>query len=322
MSEIVRRSKRRKRDSIQDFLDAAWVLYCREPFLTMKRRNQVFVELKPFIDVKVFKIAQGSVWDNADIADIKQEVYLEMLKVLEKKYIRVTCSVGEFTRYIHLVVRSACIEAMKKVTKGRFFVTLDEIELVDTSLDIEREYEKVEYKIEAESKAVRIKELVLWYCERRLKYMDYRVMREYSIYNIPIKSTLLRMIHRVVEGYATSCVTKGVEMRRPKDIDELAMLYASYNSVLPELFVIFGEEEFYTFMEIFAGQTVHVPEKGTIVRSVKEVEIWKVLSKLSGEELAIKAKEIADKERVTVKKVLDTVKTVSGFIAQMEGREA
>lgn len=54
-------------------------------------------------------------------------------------------------------------------------------------------------------------------------------------------------------------------------------------SVLPELLTIFGRESLIKFLDIFAGQQIRVPTKSELLASIRDVDIWTVLSKRNDE---------------------------------------
>jgi hypothetical protein len=66
-----------------------------------------------------------------------------------------------------------------------------------------------------------------------------------------------------------------------KHIDALqaALVRASRDSILPELYDIFGRESLLKFLDIFAGTTVKVPTKKVLEDSIRDTFIYLSLEK-------------------------------------------
>ncbi len=57
----------------------------------------------------------------------------------------------------------------------------------------------------------------------------------------------------------------------------IILLYRSEGTLIPELFEIFGREKLFKFLDIFAGTTIKVPDKGLLKRIIRDTAIYLAL---------------------------------------------
>ena len=66
---------------------------------------------------------------------------------------------------------------------------------------------------------------------------------------------------------------------RQVDIFHVVLLNAAADTVLPELYEIFGRERMVKFLEIFAGVTIRIPSASIFSDAVRDVMIYQDLGK-------------------------------------------
>ncbi len=82
----------------------------------------------------------------------------------------------------------------------------------------------------------------------------------------------------------------------PSFLDDLqaVMILRFGETVLPEIFDIFGREHFLRFLDIFQGQTIQVPASADLLRAFRDVRVYSRLSKVSGVKQACLVRELAE----------------------------
>jgi hypothetical protein len=105
-----------------------------------------------------------------------------------------------------------------------------------------------------------------------------------------------------------------------KHIDALqvALVRASRDSILPELYDIFGKESLLKFLDIFAGTTVKVPTKKVLEDSIRDTFIYLSLEKVkkSGKPKKVMTdvvRDLADRYSMSMEEVWATYRDMQGF---------
>lgn len=66
-------------------------------------------------------------------------------------------------------------------------------------------------------------------------------------------------------------------MHKHLDAVTLVLLYNNQNSLLPDLYEIFGDEALVKFIDIFGGTTIRVPSRDDLANAVRDVNIYLTL---------------------------------------------
>lgn len=105
-----------------------------------------------------------------------------------------------------------------------------------------------------------------------------------------------------------------------KHIDALqvALVRASRDSILPELYEIFGKESLLKFLDIFAGTTVKVPTKKVLENSIRDTFIYLSLEKIkkSGKPKKVMTdvvRDLADRYSMGMEEVWLVYRDMQGF---------
>ncbi len=105
-----------------------------------------------------------------------------------------------------------------------------------------------------------------------------------------------------------------------KHIDALqvALVRASRDSILPELYDIFGKESLLKFLDIFAGTTVKVPTKKVLEDAIRDTYIYLSLEKMkkSGKPkkgMTDVVRDLADRYSMSMEDVWATYRDMQGF---------
>lgn len=105
-----------------------------------------------------------------------------------------------------------------------------------------------------------------------------------------------------------------------KHIDALqvALIRASRDSILPELYDIFGKERLLKFLDIFAGTTVKVPTKKVLEDAIRDTFIYLSLEKMkkSGKPKKIMTdvvRDLADRYSMSMEDVWAVYRDMQGF---------
>ena len=81
-----------------------------------------------------------------------------------------------------------------------------------------------------------------------------------------------------------------------KHIDalQIAMIRAGRETLLPEIYEIFGKEATIKFLDIFAGTTVKVPTKKVLENAIRDTFIYLALQKSDKSNGKIKRRDVVD----------------------------
>jgi len=94
------------------------------------------------------------------------------------------------------------------------------------------------------------------------------------------------------------------------DALEVLLLYCAGNTLLPELYRVFGKEYILRFLDLFAGTTLEVPSRETIEQSVRDVDIWIRLRETNTEEVRAYLAEKYHVSLETVREVFERVNPI------------
>ena len=65
-----------------------------------------------------------------------------------------------------------------------------------------------------------------------------------------------------------------VDDGRAVDVLLLVLMRDSSETLMPELFEIFGKDALVKFLDIFGGRTIQVPDRAYLVRAARDVDIY------------------------------------------------
>jgi hypothetical protein len=86
---------------------------------------------------------------------------------------------------------------------------------------------------------------------------------------------------------------------RSLEILELVLVDVASKTHLPEIFSIFGKESFLKFLDVFAGATIHVPQRSVIENAIRDVQIYLILKKASEDSQASLVREMAERYSIS-----------------------
>lgn len=103
-----------------------------------------------------------------------------------------------------------------------------------------------------------------------------------------------------------------------KHIDALqvSLLRAGKNTLLPELYDIFGKENLLKFLDTFAGTTVEVPTKKVLEDAIRDTYVYLTLEKglkSSNKKKSDVVKELSDRYDIEGREVLRIYRDMKGY---------
>lgn len=99
------------------------------------------------------------------------------------------------------------------------------------------------------------------------------------------------------------------------DALQVSLLRAGKNTLLPELYDIFGKECLLKFLDTFAGTTIQVPTKTVLEDAIRDTYIYLTMrkeAKSGNRKKSDVVKELAERYDITTKYVLHIFKDMKG----------